>query len=438
MSGIVRVSTVLAALLVAGGVQGALLSGASIAAATAGVRGTQAKPGFVAIEEHGRLWVFREGSEELEKFRQMGELAKHVIMPGVGPGGMTMKAPHKDTILAYLMTVEGFESFEEYPDAVWAFRQGSKELEAYMKQGPPGRFSSRADAGPLGKTVKAPDDATLAAYLSKGGFGARRVRAAAGSHGPYWKPGFVAIEQDGRLWIFKQGSEELAQFRKIGEPAKHVIRPGIGPRGMTVKAPDAQTIQEYMAARPGFEIFVVDGRVWVFRPASESLAQFRTIGEPAKHVIRPGVGPLGMTVKGPDSETVDEYLTAKPGFVTKVVDGRLWVFREGSKELEDFKTIGEPAKHVIRPGAGPHGMTLKAPDTETAMAYMTQQVGFETIVKDGRLWVFLPGSEALDDFERMGEPAKHVIRPGAGPMGLTLKAPDRETAQAYLRACAQF
>ena len=38
----------------------------------------------------------------------------------------------------------------------------------------------------------------------------------------------------------------------------------------------------------------------------------------------------------------------------------------------------------------------------------------------------------------LGEPAKHVIRPGAGPMGLTLKAPDREVAQAYLRACAAY
>ena len=51
MCSIVRVSTLVAALLVAGGVQGAAISGISIAAATAGVHGRHAKPGFVTIEE---------------------------------------------------------------------------------------------------------------------------------------------------------------------------------------------------------------------------------------------------------------------------------------------------------------------------------------------------------------------------------------------------
>ena len=32
----------------------------------------------------------------------------------------------------------------------------------------------------------------------------------------------------------------------------------------------------------------------------------------------------------------------KPGFVTKIEDGRLWVFKQGSKELEQFEQHGEP------------------------------------------------------------------------------------------------
>ena len=40
----------------------------------------------------------------------------------------------------------------------------------------------------------------------------------------------------------------------------------------------------------------------------------------------------------------------KPGFYTEVRDGRLWVFREGSKELEEFKKQGEPAHQVTRVG----------------------------------------------------------------------------------------
>jgi uncharacterized protein (TIGR03000 family) len=61
---------------------------------------------------------------------------------------------------------------------------------------------------------------------------------------------------------------------------------------------------------------------------------------------------------------------SKPGFVTFVKDGRLWVFRMGSKELQDYKKDGEPAKQVTRVGDGPEGMTLKGPDAETLDAYL--------------------------------------------------------------------
>jgi hypothetical protein len=50
----------------------------------------------------------------------------------------------------------------------------------------------------------------------------------------------------------------------------------------------------------------------------------------------------------------------KAGFVTAIEDGRLWVFKEGSKELEEFKTNGEPAMSVARIGDGPEGMTIKS------------------------------------------------------------------------------
>lgn len=64
---------------------------------------------------------------------------------------------------------------------------------------------------------------------------------------------------------------------------------------------------------------------------------------------------------------------AKPGFHVEMEDGRLWIFKEGSKELEDFQAKGELAKHVIRPGAGPGGITLKAPDAETLDDYLTER-----------------------------------------------------------------
>jgi hypothetical protein len=60
----------------------------------------------------------------------------------------------------------------------------------------------------------------------------------------------------------------------------------------------------------------------------------------------------------------------KPGFVTEVEDGRLWVFRENSQELKDFKATGEPAKQFTDIGSGPEGMTVKAADDRTLKDYL--------------------------------------------------------------------
>jgi hypothetical protein len=64
---------------------------------------------------------------------------------------------------------------------------------------------------------------------------------------------------------------------------------------------------------------------------------------------------------------------SKPGFYTEVRDGRLWVFRDPSKELQDFKKAGEePAQHATRVGGGPNGMTVKSPDVQTIDDYLTK------------------------------------------------------------------
>jgi hypothetical protein len=62
---------------------------------------------------------------------------------------------------------------------------------------------------------------------------------------------------------------------------------------------------------------------------------------------------------------------AKPGFATEVVDGRLWVFDTGSEAYAKYKKSGmEPGKFATAIGAGPDGMTVKAPDIETLNAYL--------------------------------------------------------------------
>lgn len=136
--------------------------------------------------------------------------------------------------------------------------------------------------------------------------------------------------------------------------------------------------------------------------------------------------------EGRRSTEADEF--AKPGFYTEVRGGRLWVFQENSEEHKDFLNKGEPAKQVIRPGAGPGGMTLKAADSETITLYLAGKPGFYVAMDDGRLWVFKEGSKELEEFRTKGKPAKQVIRPGAGPGGITLKSTDSEILDSYLSA----
>jgi hypothetical protein len=64
--------------------------------------------------------------------------------------------------------------------------------------------------------------------------------------GEYDKPGFVTEVEDGRLWVFRESSEELKAFKQHGEPAQQYTDIGSGPNGMTVKAADEQTLKDYL------------------------------------------------------------------------------------------------------------------------------------------------------------------------------------------------
>jgi len=86
--------------------------------------------------------------------------------------------------------------------------------------------------------------AVLAASSSPAGAADAEAAAAA----KYAKTGFHVALDDGRLWVLRQGSEELAQFLEHGEPAKQVVRPGAGPDGITLKSADAEVLDAYLAA----------------------------------------------------------------------------------------------------------------------------------------------------------------------------------------------
>ena len=129
--------------------------------------------------------------------------------------------------------------------------------------------------------------------------------------GPFDKGDFVTFEEEGRLWVFHLQDEALADFVSKGELAKHVIRPGIGPRGMTLKSNESDTITHYLIQKEGFAVTIEDGRLWVFADGSESHNSFLEHGEPAKCVVFPAAGPIGMTVKGADADVINAYLRSK-------------------------------------------------------------------------------------------------------------------------------
>lgn len=124
--------------------------------------------------------------------------------------------------------------------------------------------------------------------------------------------------------------------------------------------------------RAGFETRLdKGGRLWVFESSSQALSDYDSKGAPAVHTVRPLAGPGGITIKAVEGATIDAYLLARPGFVTRIDKrGHLWVFAAGSPELSQFDTKGAPAVHTIRPLAGPNRMTIKAVEGATIDQYM--------------------------------------------------------------------
>jgi hypothetical protein len=136
------------------------------------------------------------------------------------------------------------------------------------------------------------------------------VAAEAAAAGPHDRPGFRTFLDDGRVVVFRSDDAELDAFTRTRELGKSVTRLGEGPGGATLRAPDHATLDAYLLARPGFATRIVDGRIWVFAADSDDWRQFLRTGDPARAVTRVGAGPNGMTVKGSDAAVLDAWLAA--------------------------------------------------------------------------------------------------------------------------------
>jgi hypothetical protein len=64
---------------------------------------------------------------------------------------------------------------------------------------------------------------------------------------------------------------------------------------------------------------------------------------------------------------------AKPGFFTHVHDGRLWVLKEGDKDIAVVSKNQEPKVVITRIGVGPKGMTVKSNDGKVIDEYLAKK-----------------------------------------------------------------
>jgi hypothetical protein len=227
----------------------------------------------------------------------------------------------------------------------------------------------------------------------------------------YSKPGYkTMVSDEGRLIVLTHGEQELS--------GKHVTKIG-AMNGMTVKANSRAALMGYLHSRPGFKVLPgqQENRLIVLAEGEEELSD--------KHVTKIGVLD-GMTVKANDKQTLNQFLYGKPGFDIKVVEqngrSRLHIFPEGAEHKLE-------AKHVTKIGVM-NGMTVKANEESTLMSYLYHAPGFEIkhTQENGRdrLHVFREGEE-----HKLS--GKHVTKIGV-LNGLTVKANDKETLEAFLAA----
>ncbi|MCC5849676.1 MAG: hypothetical protein JJU29_16455 [Verrucomicrobia bacterium] len=138
---------------------------------------------------------------------------------------------------------------------------------------------------------------------------AEAVKAGAEGNAPYAKAGFyTTLDSDGRLWVFPEGSQDLADYKEKGKPVRQVRRIAAGPQGQTVISTEAEHIAAYIAAKPGFFTVIRDERLWVLPENSDDHKAFLEKGPPVRQVRRIAAGPMGMTVISTEAEYIDAYL----------------------------------------------------------------------------------------------------------------------------------
>ena len=170
----------------------------------------------------------------------------------------------------------------------------------------PGRTTGDTYGGPWSAQFAKKDAPTEAPKEAK----AAKASYPSGPPGPHDRANLVTRVNGDKTWVFRDKTKEWADYLKSGEPGKSAFLVGAGPAGGTLWGPDLDTVQSWAWSRPGYEVFVRDGTLWVARAESLDALWLRTGGTPGKHAFLIGSGPDGATVYAGDLETAEAYAKA--------------------------------------------------------------------------------------------------------------------------------
>ncbi|MEM7245292.1 MAG: hypothetical protein AAF533_08100 [Acidobacteriota bacterium] len=307
------------------------------------------RPGYRVVVVDGQHRILPAGA-------MSSELPEKHVTRLVNEGGQVAvyKAADKDTLTGYLESKPGYACLV-HEGRRWILASGSKTLDAALAGRFPDKHVSRiVSDGDTVRVLKSPDRLTLTSYLES-------------------RPGHSCrVSDEGHLWLFREGSAEETAFDEGHRPDKHVTRMVSDDGHVTVlKAVDRHALDGWFAARPGFVLRQHDDRTWVLPEGSLDLARFAAGHVPEKHVTRIVSTQGGiLSLKFTSAEVLRAWEASKRGFVNRLHEGQIWVFREGSPALAAFDEGAVPDKHATRLRTdGGHVISMKSPEAATLDAW---------------------------------------------------------------------
>jgi sugar lactone lactonase YvrE len=311
------------------------------------------RPGDVAVDSAGALWVVDSGNDRVEEFSETGEYLRQFGAEGTGEGQLSEPS-------ALVVDSKG---------DVWVADTGNDRIEEF---------------GPSGEYLR--QISVWGEESEEGTEEANRLEAPEG----------VAIDRDGDIWVSDTRSGELVVFNGEGEYLKTVGSQGSGPGQFG--EPEGVAVDS-------------QGDVWVADWSNDRVEEFSEQGEYVREFGSEGTGhgqfeePDGIAVSGNGHVLVGdignnrveefndrgEYLRefgsaggAEPGQfelevpmgLTVVSNGDIWLTDVENDRLEKFNEEGEylgghceniagASSHTYSPAAADVGSTLQVVVTAT-------------------------------------------------------------------------